>query len=250
MPQFPGMNPYLEGYLFKDLHNALASRIRAQLTPLLRPKYAARLEISVVQDDNPGELNIIYPDVEVIRTSSSASSFQQLAPAYTPSTLTLPAPTSIRVPRIEVKEAKTNILVTCIEILSYVNKRHPGLRQYIQKRERLIRDGVHLVEIDLLRRGTQPIDPPLLPDSHYRVITTRIQERVDVWAVQMQDPLPTIPIPLLPPDADVPLDLNLAIHQVYEEADYDLSIDYSKQPPPPLSDADKQWLELVIHRDS
>ncbi|MCU0569120.1 MAG: DUF4058 family protein [Oculatellaceae cyanobacterium Prado106] len=50
MPQFPGMNPYLEGYLVQDLHSALANRIRALLTPLLRPRYAARLEISVIQD--------------------------------------------------------------------------------------------------------------------------------------------------------------------------------------------------------
>jgi hypothetical protein len=70
-----------------------------------------------------------------------------------------------------------------------------------------------------------------------------VNDRLDVWAVQMQDQLPTIPIPLLSPDADVPLDLSLAIHQVYEEADYDLTIDYSRQPPPPLSEGDRQWLK-------
>lgn len=63
MPNFPGMNPYLEGYLFSDLHNALASRIRALLTLLLRPRYAARLEVSTVQDTSLSEeLWIIYPD--------------------------------------------------------------------------------------------------------------------------------------------------------------------------------------------
>jgi hypothetical protein len=59
MPQFPGMNPYLEGYLFPDLHNALASRIRALLSPLLRPRYAVRLEIYTVQDTNPGEESVL-----------------------------------------------------------------------------------------------------------------------------------------------------------------------------------------------
>lgn len=38
----------------------------------------------------------------------------------------------------------------------------------------------------------------------------------------MQEVLPTIPIPLLPPDADVPLNLSNALHQVYEEADFDI----------------------------
>lgn len=79
-----------------------------------------------------------------------------------------------------------------------------------------------------------------IPESHYRITVTRMNDRLDVWAVQMQDQLPTIPIPLLSPDADVPLDLSQAIHRVYEEADYDLTIDYSRQPlPPPLSEGDR-----------
>lgn len=47
---FPGMNPYLEGYLWADVHNALASKIRQLLVPLLRPRYTARLEIGSVLD--------------------------------------------------------------------------------------------------------------------------------------------------------------------------------------------------------
>lgn len=35
---FPGMDPYLEGYLWVDVHNALASKIRQQLVPKLRPR--------------------------------------------------------------------------------------------------------------------------------------------------------------------------------------------------------------------
>ena len=42
---FPGMDPYLEGYLWPDVHHALAAKIRQQLTPLLRPRYTARLTI-------------------------------------------------------------------------------------------------------------------------------------------------------------------------------------------------------------
>ncbi len=44
------MNLYLEGYLWPDVHNALASKIRQQLTPKLRPRYTARLEVYVVED--------------------------------------------------------------------------------------------------------------------------------------------------------------------------------------------------------
>ncbi|MGQ9871849.1 DUF4058 family protein [Leptodesmis sp.] len=248
MPQFPGMNPYLEGYLFQDLHSALASRIRALLTPLLRPRYAARLEVSTVQDTSSSEeLGIIYPDVEVVKTSDSSGLTKEQTAVFTPATLTLPPPITLRIPTVEVREVTGNRLVTCIEILFYANKRQLGFEQYQQKRDRLIRSGVHLVEIDLIRRGRRAIVESLLPKSHYCISVTRAGDRIAVWALNMQEPLPTIPIPLLPSDADVPLDLSQAIHQVYEEADYDLTIDYSRQPsPPPLSDAEQRWLKTIM----
>ena len=243
MPRFPGMNPYLEGHLFPDLHNALASRIRAMLTPVLRPRYAARLEIYTVQDTNPSEdLGIIYPDVEVLKVLETKSRREQVA-VFTPATLTLPLPITVRIPTVEIRDVQNNTLITCIEILSYVNKRQPGLNFYSQKRDRLIRAGVHLVEIDLLRRGVRPLSQPQIPDSHYRVTVTRNSDQTEVWAIQMQDSLPTIPIPLSLPDPDVPLNFSSAVDTVYEEADYDLTIDYTRQPPPPtLSEPDAEWL--------
>jgi hypothetical protein len=242
------MNPYLEGYLFQDLHSALASRIRATLTPLLRPRYAARLEVATVQDHSSGEdLGIIYPDVEVIKTLNTGKEKPQPGVVFTPATLTLPPPMTVRISTVEVREVSGNKLVTCIEILSYVNKRQPGFDQYLQKRDRLIRSGIHLVEVDLIRRGTRPISDPQIPASHYRITVTRANQGIEVWTVQMQESLPTVGIPLLPPNADVPLNLSHAIQQVYEEADYDLTIDYSHQPPPPaLSESDREWLKTVL----
>jgi hypothetical protein len=65
---FPGMDPYLEGYLWPDVHHALASKIRQLLVPQLSPNYLARLEVSVFEDKNPeGEVGILYPDVEILR---------------------------------------------------------------------------------------------------------------------------------------------------------------------------------------
>ena len=248
MRHFPGMNPYLEGYLFADLHSALASRIRALLTPLLRPRYAARLEVSVMQDAGSTEdLGIVYPDVEVVTTAVRTSESIDADSNFTPATLTLPPPVQVRIPTVEVREVKANRLVTCIEILSYANKRQPGFDQYLQKRQRLLHAGVHLVEIDLIRRGNRPIADAQIPDSPYRITVTRANDRVAVWTLQLPDTLPTIPIPLLPPDPEVPLNLAQAIAQVYAEADYDLTIDYTRQPPPPLlSDAEQQWLKTVI----
>lgn len=40
---FPGMDPYLDGHLFQDVHHALANEIRDRLAPHVAPKYVARL---------------------------------------------------------------------------------------------------------------------------------------------------------------------------------------------------------------
>jgi hypothetical protein len=252
------MDPYLEGYLWVDVHNALASKIRQQLVPLLRPRYTARLEIYLVEDTAPeGEIGILYPDVEVLQRGSStqvgspgatvSATGSGRVSLVTPATLTLPllAPIEVRISTVEIRDTANNTLVACIEILSPVNKREPGITPYRQKRQRLYQSNVHLVEIDLLRRGTRPFNHPRLPNTAYLVTVTRAQSgSVEVWPIGLSDPLPTIPLPLRSPDADVPLDLGEALTAIYDEAAYDLSIDYHQSPPPPpLSEEEQRWLE-------
>ncbi len=71
---FPGMDPFLEGYMWADVHQALAYQLRKQLTPLVRPDYAVRLALSVYNDRVPAhELGILYADVEVIRPQSPST---------------------------------------------------------------------------------------------------------------------------------------------------------------------------------
>jgi hypothetical protein len=251
---FPGMDPYLEGYLWPDVHSALASKIRQQLTPQLRPRYTARLEIYVVEDRFPeSEVGILYPDVEVMRnreTADAAVIEPSSSSVITPARLTLPVlqPVSWRLASVEIRDTAQNRLVTCIEILSPVNKREPGLLAYRQKRQRLYQAGVHLLELDLLRRGTRPFAQPRLPDVPYAVALTRLQAAsTDIWPLQLCDPLPTLPVPLQFPDADVPMNLSTAMAEVYEEAAYDLSVNYSEPPPPPaLSATEQKWVQQSI----
>lgn len=254
---FPGMDPYLEGYLWSDVHNALANKIRQQLTPKLRPRYTARLEVYLVEDTTPeAEVGILYPDVEILQVKQS--NVTRLSPsgdgaiAITPAPLTLPVlqPVTVRVPSIEIRDSAKNVLVTCIEILSPVNKREPGLTPYRQKRQRLYQANVHLIEIDLLRRGTRPFNHPRIPDVPYLITLTRARSGVvNLWTLTLQDSLPTIPIPLREPDPDIPLELAVALNEIYDEAAYDLSIDYSQWPPPPrLSEADQQWIRQLTNQ--
>ena len=109
---------------------------------------------------------------------------------------------------------------------------------------------MHWIEIDLLRRDTRPFNYPRLPESAYLVTVIRAHSgSVEVWTIQLQEPLPTIPVPLRSLDADVPLNLGEAIAAIYDEAAYDLSIDYRQVPPPPLlSQADLQWVDILLNK--
>jgi hypothetical protein len=254
---FPGMDPYLEGYLWPDVHQALAAKIRQQLVPLVRPRYTVRLAVYVVEDRTPeSDIGILYPDVEVLTPGDGEQMPPDLSvspadarPSPTPATLTVPmvTPVEVQIVQVEIRDTATNQLVTCIEILSPVNKREPGLTVYVQKRQRLYQAGVHLLEVDFLRRGTRPIAHPRIPASHYLVALTRAHTGATMlWLLSVRDKLPYVPVPLLPPEADVVLDLSAALAAIYDEAGYDLSIDYGQPPPPPdFSTSDQRWMRSL-----
>src|SRR5215471_11000516 len=130
---FPGMDPYLEGYLWPDVHQALAAKIRQQLAPRLRPRYVTRLGLAVLSDEpDEAEVKIMYPDIEVLRgrrverSATPGIGSVVIAPPTLAAPLVLPR-LDMRVPHIEVREVATNELVTVIEILSPINKREPNL---------------------------------------------------------------------------------------------------------------------------
>lgn len=251
---FPGMDPYLEGYLWPDVHSALANKIRQQLTPLLRPKYTARLDVYLAEDAFPeGEIGILYPDVEVLESAKRpiAETTPGSTLTITPPTLSLPVPRAVqvRLTTVEIRDTAKNRLVASIEILSPVNKREPGLTAYRQKRQRLYQADVHLLELDLLRRGTRPFAQPRLPEVPYCIALTRAQaKQIEIWPVELPTPLPVVPVPLQEPDPDVPLALQAVLNTIYDEAAYDLSLDYDQSPPPPaFSDMDTEWLQKQLH---
>src|ERR1700736_2609626 len=112
---FPGMDPYLEGDLWTTVHTDLCAEIARQLSPKLRPKYAALSTRRVVP----------VPPEPIPHIS------------------------------VEIRDVAERRLVTCIEVLSPTNKRGPGREEYAGKRFQILSGNAHLVEIDLLRVGTR-----------------------------------------------------------------------------------------------
>src|SRR5438094_6583195 len=106
---FPGMDPYLEGYLWPDVHQALAAKIRQQLAPRLRPRYVTRLGLAVLSEEpDEAEVKIMFPDIEVLRARRSEQLTEPGIRAGV-SAPTLAAPLvlpriEMRAPRVEVRE--------------------------------------------------------------------------------------------------------------------------------------------------
>ncbi len=249
---FPGMDPYLEGVAWMSVHSQLCIEIARQLTPQLRPHYVALTPERFVfdQDDDVAVARTnFYPDVAVI---SRAARQPTGAVAVAEAPLRLPTVMPLRVPHVTVRivDVAERQLVTAIEVLSPTNKRNPGRREYLRKRRRRLLSDVHLIEIDLLREGRRvPMRKPL-PDYPYYVLLGRAESRpvIDVWPLGYRDPLPIVPVPLLPGDADVALDLQAAWRSIYEAFGYELLTDYSRPPKVPMPPEDAAWAAELLKR--
>jgi hypothetical protein len=154
-----------------------------------------------------------------------------------------------RLVSVYIRQHETARLVAVIEPLAPVNKRRgKGREEYLEKRRTFLTSPVHFIEIDPLRSYPRmPFDDPL-PLAHYIVMVCKSGERPhsSVRPISVRQPLPTIPIPLLPPDPPVPLDLGQALRTAYERACYDLRVDYRQPPIPPLSSTDAAWVAALI----
>jgi hypothetical protein len=245
---FPGMDPYLEGSLWMSVHTTLAVEIAHQLNRRLSDRYIALTSRRYVMD-TPDESEVIvgetYPDVTVLTTGPVAGGQGTVATIAAP----LLMATLIRSPiphiTVEIRDVAKRQLVTAIEVLSPTNKRGDGYKEYVDKRERILRSTAHLIAIDLLRKGTRVPMQGKLPSVPYFVFICRREKRLgtDVWPITLDQPLPEVPVPLLPGDADVYLDLQQALATIYDEDRLRSVIDYSKPPELRLTPEQATWVD-------
>ncbi len=152
---------------------------------------------------------------------------------------------AIREPR------RGNRLVTAVELFSPTNKDDPRDRAaYRDRRDAYLAASANVVEVDLLRRGENlmDLDPDDLPTEEtttYRVCvrfaSPDIGDRAEYYPINLRRRLPRIAVPLRPGDADVALDLQAALADVYVVGRYDLQLDYASALVPPLPPADAAW---------
>lgn len=253
---FPGMDPYLEGSQWTGVHTGLSVEIARQLSPRLSPRYVARTNERLYVTEPDAETGVsvntadIYPDAYIAQSDAltgggegsstiRAGAATELAPLQIATVM----PEAVRLLSVEIRDTASRELVTAIEVLSPVNKSGRGRRKYLAKRRRVLFSPAHLIEIDLCRTGLRvPMQKPL-PPSPYFVLLSRAERRpwTAVWPISLADQLPSVPVPLLAGDADVPLDLQQAFTSIYDTFRYELTVDYSRPPEVSFKGDDVAW---------
>ncbi len=249
---FPGMNPFVEQEdAWHDFHDSFMPLVRELLSSQIGPEFVIKIDehlyIHDVNEDTKGFLG--RADVSVAHRSGVAVGEAATAVLEAPSHIRLPTRDVERVPFLEIRDRRSRQLVTVIELLSPSNKNRGRDRdQYILKRDQLLVSPVHFIEIDLLRGGPRmPFASPPLCD--YYALVSRTEERPDagIWPIRLREPLPTIPIPLRAPHADLRLDLQAVLHRIYDAAGYEKFI-YDSEPVPLLGPEDAAWARQYVPR--
>ena len=256
---FPGMDPYLEYPAFwSSFHTRLIVAIAESLEPQLGAEYYVEVESRTYQtDESDHELLIGIPDAIVFSRSVDDASREPgqanrdreqstVATQTRPEKVMIPMPVEVTERYLEVREMKSDRVITVIELLSPKNKRSgEGREAYEKKRRAILSSGTHLVELDLLR-GSKPME---IRGAHsealYRVLISRASQRpmADFYGISLQQRLPSFPIPLQGQDIEPIVELQLIFDHVFDRARYASRIDYQQPlPPPKLSESDRAWV--------
>jgi hypothetical protein len=227
------MDPYLEEPdSSNDFHIEMIVGIRAALNRDLRPGFYARIDERVYHSgpDDPGQSIFVPPRGWPI----TATRFDdQVHEAY-----------------LKVIDTTNRRVVTVIELLKPINKvvGACGLESFRENRDRVMKASKHWVEIDLLRQGYSLIPREKIADHEYLVFVSPSHRRPDslFWPIRLSERLPVIPIPLRGKDETIPLDLQAVLDVAYDRARYDLDLEYTKEPIPPLSEEWRAWADRVL----
>jgi hypothetical protein len=243
------MDPYLETpALWADFHARFTTYWCDALIECLPDNYEARIDekVHLIERSLPPRDKRLEPDVAITQRRPTLTPSPPSAGVATlePVTLSLVIEEESHERHIEILHRPDHRLVAVLELLSPSNKEEPGRTLYIGKRNALIYHPVHLVELDLLLKGQRLRLAEELPAGDYYAMISRGDQRpkCDVYAWTMRQPLPVIPIPLLPPDPVVWFDLGAVFTPTYDRGRYARSLDYTAPPTVSLDAARLAWV--------
>lgn len=254
---FPGMDPYLEGPEWTDFHTTFLVTLREELHRLLSPRYVVRVDRRVYLEPQEGDATFqasaAVPGVLIDEGSQTPLPVRTgTAVLAQPHSGLLPQVVEVRETFLEIRELESRRVVTAVETLSPTNKRpgSEGREHYLAKRQSILQSPTHLVEIDLLRGGRRPPLRTPYPAGDYFVLVSRapLRPKVDIYGWALRDPMPAVPIPLLPGDSDAQLDLQSVFTTTYDRSGYEAMLQpYRKRPlEPALAAPDQAWIADLL----
>ena len=251
---FPGMDPYLETPAYwSDFGARFTTYLADALIDRLPENYEARIDEKVrLVEISPPRKRLIEPDVAIAQRDPSRSPFQDSVALATlePLDMSLVIEEETHERHIEIFHRPDRTLVAVLELLSPANKEEPGRSHYLSKRNSLFYHPVHVVELDLLLKGQRvPLEQELPPDDYFAFVSRWNQSpKCQVYHWTMRQALPAIPIPLLPPDPDVWIDVGAVFSTTFERGRYSRSIDYTAPPPIALDAARRAWVAEQVSK--
>jgi hypothetical protein len=244
---FPGTDPYLEDPAFwPDFHPRFINYWCEAIADALPDSYEARIggRVNLTRLE-PDVVKLIYLDVAVnqhahMKPSSSPEGIATLEPEIVPQTYV----EEIHEGYVEILHRPDHLLVAVLEFLSPTNKSGPGFYEYEFKRSSILRQNVHLFELDLLRGGDPPTLAQALPPGDYHALLTRAEHRAycHVYTFSMRQRLPVLPVPLRAPDPDIHIDLQAVFDLAYERGRYARSVRYDQRFVLSLKEDDMAWI--------
>jgi len=258
---FPGMNPYLENpELWSEVHSRLIVAIADEIAPALLPNYYVAIEKRIYLSTPEDNVLIGIPDVSVVspglqvseKLAKSNTSTATLPKSNEPQTVTIPLVEEVQERYLEIRDTKTGIVVTTIELLSPKNKRSgKGRKAYLRKRQRILTSYTHLVEIDLLRGGKPLPMEGVAERKDYRILISRsdLRPHAQLFAFNLPDNIPKVELPLKQGDNCSIFDLKPILDGVYDRAGYHFRIDYSQPTIPTLSGKAASWVNGLLVKE-
>jgi hypothetical protein len=244
------MDPYLEEpTLWPGVHHSLITYIRDVLQAVLPPRYYLEI-VERLYFETPSRG--VYPDVAILRSRTEPGGGVSVLEPDQPVVVEL----DVRhlEPFIEIRAVRTDEVVAVLEVISPANKwpGSKGREEYLSKQDRVLASAVHLIEIDLLRRGAPVVVGALtgwsLPAFDYLAGVNRAADRfrTELYPFTVRDRLPRMSIPLQDPDPDVTLDLPAVFTRCYDNGTYGRRLDYNQPTPEPLRPEDAEWADSLL----
>ena len=263
---FPGMDPWVEQH-WESFHGWFIRELARQMLPKARALGCwIDVERSVYQKDHSGGVSLLgAPDDTVWLKYDGPNEWD--SGGGTALQVAVAEPKAIHevvLNDVDSERMKQDYLVVremgrrrpvlaMIELLSPANKSGSYAPKYQEKRLKMLSVSAHFMEIDFLRSGDNPSRDlfPELEASPYFIFVARktaTGRQEAGYPLLLQNPLPTIGLPIGPPRPDLPLDLQAAFDSAYDLSVPPGYMPYDLPPIPAIDEKEASWASALIRQ--